>query len=40
MLLLGMIVIYIGAVVLNLIPINFLSQILGWLTDLARQIGL
>jgi hypothetical protein len=40
MLLLGMIVIYIGAVVLNLIPANFLSQVLDWLTDLARQIGL
>ena|SRR5687768_13614250 len=40
MLLLGMIVIYFGAVVLNLIPINFLSQVLDWLTDLARQIGL
>ena len=39
-LLLGIIVIYLGAVVLNLIPINFLSQTLDWLTDLARQVGL
>lgn len=40
MLLLGIIVIYLGGVVLNLIPINFLSQVLDWLTDLARQVGL
>ncbi|HKY54781.1 MAG TPA: DUF4236 domain-containing protein [Anaerolineales bacterium] len=40
MLLLGIIVIYLGAVVLNLIPINFLSQVLDWLTDLVRQVGL
>jgi Protein of unknown function (DUF4236) len=39
-LLLGIVVIYIGGVVLNLIPIDFLSQILGWLTDWARQVGL
>ena len=40
MLLLGIIVIYFGAVVLNLIPLNFLSQVLDWLTDLVRQVGL
>ena len=40
MLLLGIIVIYLGAVILNLIPINFLSQVLDWLTDLIRQVGL
>jgi len=39
-LLVGIIVIYLGAVVLNLIPINFLSQVLDWLTDLIRQVGL
>ena len=39
-LLLGIVVIYIGAVVLNLVPVNFLSQFLGWLTDWTRQIGL
>ena len=40
MLLLGVFVIYIGAVVLNLIPADFLSQLLSWLTNLAKQIGL
>ena len=40
MLLLGIIVIYLGAVVLNLIPVNFISQALHWLTDLIRQVGL
>ena len=40
MLLLGVFVIYIGAVVLNLVPADFLSQLLGWLTNLTRQIGL
>ena len=40
MLLLGIVVIYIGAVVLNLVPVDFLSQFLGWLTDWTRQIGL
>lgn len=40
MLLLGIIIIYLGAVVLNLIPINFLSQVLDRLTDLIRQVGL
>lgn len=40
MLLFGVVVIYIGAVVLNLIPVDFLSQLLGWLTDWTRQIGL
>jgi|GEM_PF-1868460 len=40
MLLLGIVVIYLGAVVLNLIPVNFLSQVLHWLTDLIRQVGL
>ena len=40
MLLLGIIVVYIGAVVLNLIPVNFLSQVLDWMTDLIRQVGL
>jgi hypothetical protein len=39
-LLLGIVVIYIGAVVLNLVPVDFLSQFLGWLTDWTRQIGL
>jgi hypothetical protein len=39
-LLLGVFVIYIGAVVLNLVPADFLSQLLGWLTNLTRQIGL
>ena len=39
-LLLGVLVIYIGAVVLNLVPADFLSQLLGWLTNLTRQIGL
>ena|ERR1700752_1553230 len=39
-LLLGVVVIYLGAVVLNLIPVDFLSQFLGQLTDWARQIGL
>ena len=40
MLVLGIVVIYLGAVVLNLIPIDFLSQFLGWLTDWAREVGL
>ena len=39
-LLLGIVVIYIGGVVLNLIPVDFLSQFLGWLTNWARQVGL
>jgi hypothetical protein len=39
-LLLGVFVIYIGAVVLNLVPADFLSQLLVWLTNLTRQIGL
>ena len=39
-LLVGVVVIYLGALVLNLIPANFLSQLLDQLTDWARQIGL
>ena len=30
----------VGAVVLKLVPAIFLSQLLGWLTALTRQIGL
>ena len=40
LLLLGLVVIYIGALVLGLIPPNFLSQLLHTLTDWARGIGL
>ena len=38
--LLGIIVIYLGAVVLGLIPINFLSQVFQTLTAWTRNIGL
>jgi len=40
LLLLGLVVIYLGALVLGLIPSNFLSQALHTLTDWARGIGL
>jgi hypothetical protein len=39
-LLLGLVIIYVGAVVLGLIPVNFLSQILGTLLEWTRSIGL
>ena len=39
-LLLGIVVIYVGAVVLGLVPSNFLSQALDQLTEWARQAGL
>jgi hypothetical protein len=39
-LLLGIVVIYVGAVVLGLVPSNFLSQVLDQLTEWARQVGL
>lgn len=39
-LLLAIIVIYLGALVLGLIPTNFLSQLLRTLLDLTRSIGL
>jgi hypothetical protein len=38
--LLGIVVIYFGAVVLGLIPINFLSQVFQALTEWTREIGL
>ena len=38
--LLGIVVIYFGAVVLSLIPINFLSQVFQALTEWTREIGL
>jgi len=38
--LLGIVVIYLGAVVLGLIPINFLSQVFQTLTEWTRNIGL
>ena len=38
--LLGIVVIYFGAVVLGLIPINFLSQVFHALTEWTRSIGL
>jgi uncharacterized protein DUF4236 len=40
MLLIGVVVIYLGALVLGLIPANFLSQLLHTLTDWARGLGL
>ncbi len=40
MLLLGIVVIYLGALVLQLIPTNFLSQLLLTLTQWARGLGL
>ena len=39
-LLLGIIVIYLGALVLGLIPTNFLSQLFDTLTEWTRQMGL
>ena len=39
-LLLGLVIIYVGAVVLGLIPVNFLSQLLGTLLEWTRSIGL
>ena len=39
-LLLGIVVVYIGAVVLGLVPSNFLSQVLDQLTEWTRQFGL
>jgi hypothetical protein len=39
-LLVGIVVIYIGAVILSLVPADFLSQLLGTLTNWARQVGL
>lgn len=39
-LLIGLVVIYLGALLLGLIPTNFLSQVLDTLTDWARGIGL
>lgn len=38
--LLGIVVIYFGAVVLGLIPVNFLSQVFHTLTEWIRSIGL
>jgi hypothetical protein len=40
MLLLGIVVVYLGALVLQLIPTNFLSQLLSSLTQWARGLGL
>jgi hypothetical protein len=37
---LGIVVIYLGALVLGLIPTNFLSQVLGTLLEWTRNIGL
>lgn len=39
-LLLGIVVVYLGALVLNLIPTNFLSQLLDTLTEWTRGMGL
>lgn len=39
-LLLGILVIYLGALVLGLIPMNFLSQLLHTLTEWTRGLGL
>jgi hypothetical protein len=39
-LLIGIVVIYIGAVVLGIVPVDFLSQLLSQLTNWARQVGL
>jgi len=39
-LLLGIVVVYIGAVVLGLVPSNLLSQVLDQLTEWTRQFGL
>ncbi len=39
-LLLGVVVVYLGALVLGIIPPNFLSQLLHTLTDLTRTLGL
>ena len=40
LIILGIVVIYFGAGILGLIPINFLSQVLHTLSDWARGIGL
>lgn len=39
-LLVGIVVIYVGAVVLGIVPVDLLSQLLGQLTNWARQVGL